>query len=326
MCTALSFKSGSTYFGRNLDYEFSYGEEVVIIPRNYPIKYRHLAKDKNHYAIIGMAHVENSFPLLYDAINEYGLGMAGLNFVGNCVYEEINDNKVNIASFEFIIYLLSSCKNIKEVKEKLKIINVTKEAFSPQLPPSQLHYMVSDSEESIVIENRIGGIKIFEHTIGVLTNNPPFEYQMAALDNYKYLSTKDPENTFSKEVDLKNYSRGMGAIGLPGDLSSQSRFVRIAFGKFNSTTYKNEKESVSQFFHLLHSVEQQSGLCEVKPGKFEITIYSSCCDLEKGIYYYTTYKNHQINAINMHDVDLEGTELSLFPLLDEEAINYQSRK
>lgn len=325
MCTAISYKSGSTYFGRNLDYEFSYGEEVVIIPRNYPIKYKYKEENSSHYAVVGMVHIENNFPLLYDGINEHGLGMAGLNFVGNCHYEEFKENKDNIASFEFILYILSTCKNVKEVKEKLRTINVTNDSFSPQLPPSQLHYIVSDADESIVIENRIGGIKVFEHTIGVLTNNPPFEYQMAALNNYRSLSNKDPINTFSKDIDLSLYSRGMGAIGLPGDLSSQSRFVRVAFTKFNSTTSNNNIENVNQFFHIMHSVEQQDGVCEVKEGKYEYTIYTSCCDLNKGIYYYTTYKNHQINAINMHDVDLNATGLFKFKLLEEESINYQSK-
>ncbi len=325
MCTAISFKSDSAYFGRNLDYEFSYGEEVVIIPKNYTIKYKYKEEDSSHLAIVGMAHIENNFPLLYDGINECGLGMAGLNFVGNCHYENYKENKDNITSFEFILYILSTCRNVKEVKEKLKNINVTNDSFSPQLSPSQLHYLVSDADESIVIENRIGGIKVFEHTIGVLTNNPPFEYQMAALNNYRSLSNKDPINTFSKDIDLSLYSRGMGAIGLPGDLSSQSRFVRVAFTKFNSTTSKKDIENVNQFFHILHSVEQQNGVCEVKEGKYEYTIYTSCCDLNKGIYYYTTYKNHQINAIDMHDVDLNTAGLFKFKLLDEESINYQSK-
>ncbi len=325
MCTAISFKPGSTYFGRNLDYEFSYGEEVVIIPKNYPIKYKYKKESASHFAIVGMAHIENNFPLLYDGINECGLGMAGLNFVGNCHYENYKENKDNVASFEFILYILSTCRNVKEVKEKLKNINVTSDSFSPQLPPSQLQYLVSDADETIVIENRTSGINIFEHTIGVLTNNPPFEYQMAALNNYRNISNKDPENTFSKDVDLSLYSRGMGAIGLPGDLSSQSRFIRVAFTKFNSTTFTNDSENVNQFFHILHSVEQQSGACEIKEGKYEITIYTSCCDLKKGIYYYTTYKNHQINAVNMHDIDLNKNELVTFKLLDDEHINYQSK-
>ena len=112
---------------------------------------------------------------------------------------------------------------------------------------------------------------------------------MAALNNYRGLSTKQPENTFAPGVELSAYSRGMGGLGLPGDLSSQSRFVRVAFTKQNSKSDDSENASVSQFFHILGSVDQQRGLCEVTDGKYEITLYTSCCNCDKGIYYYTTY-------------------------------------
>ena len=85
MCTAAVYRTKDTYFGRTLDYEFSYGDEVTITPRNYPLKFRHIGAIEKNYAILGMAHVVGDYPLYYDAINEKGLGMAGLNFVGNAV-------------------------------------------------------------------------------------------------------------------------------------------------------------------------------------------------------------------------------------------------
>ena len=96
MCTAATYKTKDFYFGRTLDYEFSYGDEITITPRNYPFHFRHSDKVlDNHYAIIGMAHVAGDYPLYYDAINEKGLGMAGLNFVGNAVYAEPVSGKEN---------------------------------------------------------------------------------------------------------------------------------------------------------------------------------------------------------------------------------------
>ena len=158
----------------------------------------------------------------------------------------------------------------------------------------------------------------------MLTNNPPFDKQIFALNNYRNLSTKTPENTFAKSLDLNQYSRGMGAIGLPGDLSSQSRFVRVAFTKMNSISGDGEKESVSQFFHILNSVDQQRGCCEVDDGKYEITLYTSCCNTNKGIYYYTTYDNHQITAIDMHKENLDGDKIIKYPLITEEQIRMQN--
>ena len=138
------------------------------------------------------------------------------------------------------------------------------------------------------------------------------------------LSAKQPQNTFANRLTLNSYSRGMGAIGLPGDLSSASRFVRAAFTKMNSISGESENESVSQFFHILGSVDQQRGCCEVSEGKYEITIYSSCCNAAKGIYYYTTYNNHQISAVDMHRENLDATELIRYPLITEQQINFQN--
>ena len=138
------------------------------------------------------------------------------------------------------------------------------------------------------------------------------------------LSPKSPENRFASGLDLQRYSRGMGAMGLPGDLSSQSRFVRVAFVKMNSISGDSEKESVSQFFHILGSVDQQRGCCELEEGKYEITIYTSCCNATKGIYYYTSYDNHQITAVDMHRENLDGEQLVRYPLIKEEQIRLQN--
>ena len=131
--------------------------------------------------------------------------------------------------------------------------------------------------------------QVYDDPVGVLTNNPPFPVQLFALNNYAGVSRKQPENPFAGTLKLDAYSRGMGAMGIPGDLSSQSRFVKAAFTKLSSVSGDSEKESVSQFFHILGSVDQQRGCCEVGDGKYEITIYTSCCNADKGIYYYTTY-------------------------------------
>jgi choloylglycine hydrolase len=125
-------------------------------------------------------------------------------------------------------------------------------------------------------------------------------------------------------LELKEYSRGMGAMGLPGDWSSQSRFVRAAFVKENSALGNTETECVAQFFHILDSVAQIKGCCEVERNKYEITIYSSCCNADKGIYYYTTYSNRQITAVNMHLENLDGTDLLCYELIKSQQLRIQN--
>ena len=193
-----------------------------------------------------------------------------------------------------------------------------------QMPAGQLHWIIADRNSAITVESVSDGIKVYDNPIGVLTNNPPFDEQMFRLNDYMNLSRKQPQNNFSDKLELKTYSRGMGAIGLPGDLSSQSRFVRVAFVKANSVSAKGETESVSQFFHILGSVDQQRGCCEVKDKEYEITIYTSCCNADKGIYYYTTYDNHRISAVDMRKENLDGNELISYPMITEENINYQN--
>lgn len=324
MCTAATYQTKEYYFGRTLDYEFSYGEEVVITPRNFPLVYRFQDTVDNHYAMIGIAHVAEGCPLYYEAMNEKGLGMAGLNFVGNAVYRKEQPGRDNVATFEFIPWILGQCATVEEARGLLGRINLTDTPFDETLSPAKLHWMIADRNGAIVVESVQEGLRIYENPVGVLTNNPPFDRQLFQLNNYMRLSPKDPCNLFSDKLDLRTYSRGMGALGLPGDLSSQSRFVRASFVKMNSVSGDSEEESVSQFFHILGSVDQQRGCCEVAGGKFEYTIYTSCYNADRGILYYTTYDNHRITAVDMRLEHLDSDGLIRYPFVQGEQILLQN--
>ena len=322
MCTAATYQTNHFYFGRTLDYEFSYGDEVVVMPRNFPLHFRSAGDVCNHYAIIGMAFVPGKEPLFYDAINEKGLGMAGLNFVGNACYHPYAESFDNVAQFELIPWILSQCASVGEARQMLSRLNILDEPYSEKLTVAQLHWLIADRNEAITVESMGDGLKVYDNPVGVLTNNPPFEQQMFALNNYMHLSPKQPKNCWG--IDLTAYSRGMGAIGLPGDLSSQSRFIRAAYTKMNSLSGASEAESVSQFFHILGSVDQQRGCCEVAEGKYEITLYTACCNADRGIYYYTTYDNHQISAVDMHRENLDSDLLVRYPIIQEEQIRFRN--
>jgi choloylglycine hydrolase len=324
MCTAATYKTKDFYFGRTLDYEFSYGDEIAVMPKKFPLKFRYMGELSEHNAIVGMGHVVGDYPLYYDAINDKGLGMAGLNFVGNAAYAEVRDGSENVAQYEFILYVLSKCDNVVQAKELVSRINLVGTPFSEQLPTAGLHWIIADESGAITVESMRDGMHIYDNPVGVLTNNPPFNYQMFNLNNYIGLSESQPENKFSDKLDLQTYSRGMGGLGLPGDLSSQSRFVKVAYTKMKSRSGDSENESVSQFFHILGSVDQQRGLCEVEKGKYEITLYTSCCNASKGIYYYTTYDNSQISAVDMNRCDLDGEALVRFPVVTGEHILWQN--
>lgn len=324
MCTAVTYKTRDFYFGRTLDYEFSYAEEVTVMPRGYCLPMRHRPNFVTRYALVGMAYVLEEYPLYYDAVNEKGLCMAGLNFVGNACYGKCKARMDNITQFEFVPWILGQCESVEQARKLLKKLSLVDTPFSSELPISQLHWIVADSKEAITVEAMADGLHIYDNPVGVLTNNPPFDRQMLRLNDYMNLSPKEPENRFAAGLELKAYSRGMGAMGLPGDLSSASRFVRAAFVKMNSVSGESEAESVSQFFHILGAADQQRGCCEIAPGEYEITIYTSCCNASKGIYYYTTYDNRCITAVDMHRCDLDGSTLYRYPLVKTQQIVWQN--
>ncbi len=316
MCTAISFKTKDHYFGRTLDLEYHYNESVVITPRNFSFPF-----SDNHYALIGIATVIDSYPLYYEATNEKGLSMAGLNFPGNAFFHPVDESKINVAPFEFIPYILTQCATVREAKTLLEKISIADINFRPDLKASPLHWMISDKDESITVESVKDGLKVYSNPVGVLTNNPPFDWHITNLANYINLSAEEPENTFAPSADICTYSKGMGAFGLPGDLSSASRFVRATFTKLNSVCGESEEESVSQFFHILGAVEHTKGTVHLGNGKYEITVYTSCCNTDKGIIYYTTYENPQICAVDMYKENPDGSKLSEYPLKNMLCIN-----
>lgn len=323
MCTAVTYMTRDHYFGRTLDLEYSYNETVTVTPRKFPFPFRTKGILDSHYAIIGMATVAEGYPLYYEAANECGLAMAGLNFPGNAHYFEEIPGKDNIAPFEFIPWILSQCKNLTETRKLLDKINLCSIHFSEQFPMSPLHWIVADRSGALTVESVADGLKIYENPVGVLTNNPTFDYHMTHLCDYLNLTHAEPENRFGK-LDLAPYSKGMGAMGLPGDLSSASRFVRAAFVKLNSVSGEGERESISQFFHILGAVDQQRGCVKMPDGRYEITVYTSCINTDRGIYYYTTYDNHCICAVDLHRCDLNTTALVQFSLVKNEIVNKQN--
>ena len=308
MCTAISYTNKCHYFGRNLDLEKGYGERVVITPRHFPFVFRNLPKCALHYAMIGMAAVADGYPLYFEATNERGLSMAGLNFPQNAVYGAFAENKENVASFELIPYLLGRCAGLSDVRRILENVNVVNESFSEALPASPLHFLISDSAGSLTLECTVEGMKVYDNPFGVLTNNPPFPFHASNVENYMALHAGAAENKLLPNLSLKNYSLGLGALGLPGDFSSASRFVRALFVKENSVA-SGEGESVNQFFHILSAVAMPRGCVLAANGDYEYTRYSCCCNTKTQIYYYTTYEDRTIRDVALHAFDLDGEKL-----------------
>ena len=325
MCTSLTLLSKCFYAGRNLDLEYHFGEQVVITPRQYCIEFKRQLPLKQHFAMVGMANVTQGYPLYAEAMNEYGLYMAGLNFPGNAVYWPPCDNEEKqVAPYELIPWVLGQCKTLEQAKKILNGIRIIDIPFCEQMPSAPLHWHLADRTGALVMESTQNGVKLYEDKIGVLTNNPPYEFHCTNLSQYLGITAKPAENRFSQSVELSPFGQGMGGIGLPGDASPASRFVRAAFLKHNSVFEDDEDAVVAQFFHILDAVAMVRGSVITPEGKNDITTYSCCINGQQGIYYYKTYENNRISAIHLHQENLDASELCLFPLISEQSIFHQN--
>ncbi len=307
MCTAITlFDDG--LFGRTFDYEKSFGQQVVITPRHF-----NFGGFASVYSIIGIATVAKGIPLYFDGMNECGLWGGALNFPDCAVYHPKTEGKINLASYELLAYILGRCKNVETAKEILRETNITPDSFSKELPSTALHWIFADGQSAVTVESVGDGLRVYDNILGVLTNSPDFSFHSTRLADFMTLGAAHPENRLTK-YKLCAYSRGMGAIGLPGDFSSSSRFVRGVFIKENIKTFRGESRA-NKFFHLMDSLTVPYGCVRTAEGLPVVTIYTSCADRESGIYYYTTYSHRRICAVK-HDPRVR--ELCVYPMDDSE--------
>ena len=322
MCTAIYESSPRPLFGRTLDLECSYGESIVLTPRLFELRFIHESSAPSHQAILGVACLHEGYPLYYDAVNEAGLAAAALSFMGNARYRPKRKGAYNIASAELIPWLLSRAESLSDALSLLRHTNITKYAVSREHEVTPLHWLIADKSGALTLETGVGGVKIYENPVGVLSNSPPFDYQMTNLANYMSAKSAPPQNTLCPDTELVHYSRGMGGLGLPGDFSSPSRFVRAVFAKNHTSAAKNKKEAVSRFFHIMDTVSQPRGSALTESGEPISTVYTCCADLSEKTYYFTTYDCRQIRAVTMSALPLDGDRPISFPMHFEEKILY----
>lgn len=321
MCTAVYFKAGDTYFGRNLDLEFSYTEEVTVTPRRFALNFRAMPPVPSHYAMIGTAFIPEGMPLYYDATNEKGLSMAALNFPEYAHYTSPTGER-ELAPFEVIPWVLSRCATVKEATVLLNGLRIAAIDYSDAFPVTPLHWLLADANSAVAVEPLAEGLRVSDDPVGVLTNSPPLDYHLTRLADYTALTADTPPTRLGN-VPLSLYSRGMGAVGLPGDWSSVSRFVRAAFVATHAVCGDDEAQGVSQMFHILQSVAHPRGVVRMPDGRCEITVYSSCCNTRTGTYYYQTYDG-SVHAVALSRAEITGERLSRYPLAKNSGVTWQN--
>lgn len=273
MCTVLR---NNHCIGRNFDYEESYEEEIVIVPKD---------KYHNTYSVMGICTgAVDDYPLLYDGINEHGLFCGGLAFEGNAKYRRYQDGMGNIPSFDFTFQVLANNKTVKEVRKWLEDVNIWCEPFSDEFPNTDLHWFIADVDEAIIIEQTVDGLNVYDAETNVMTNNPPYPLQ---LDYYK--EEKEYIGVCAYK-DKEWFTRGMDTDNLSGGYTSEERFIRASYLLEQSEKAIKDisHNTINETFHLLSSVEQVYGATPVGD-KYEYTIYSAVYNLGTKSLWVKTY-------------------------------------
>ena len=309
MCTAITVGGTSAIFGRTLDLERSLGEVLVLAQRAAPIP--GLAAT-DHPAILGTAILSGGAPLFFDAMSEHGLAAAALNFPCSAAYLADRAGKTNIPSYAFIPFILANAKSLAEAKHLAATLNVTPDSFAPDLPATPMHWMISDGREAIVVEPRECGLVVYDSPCGVLTNEPPYDYQLRRLADFRALTPADPESRLLSPPPRID-SGGLGALGLPGDPSSTSRLVRAAYARAYTSSDGSEWGEVSRFFHIAETVAVPDGCSRDRSGNPTRTVYTCCYDLTHFAYYVRTYASHRLHSLAPVELDLSGGQTLAIP-------------
>lgn len=260
MCTALYYQN--KLFGRTFDEEHHYQQQIITIKEDEPLFFRYLGKIEKHYAMIGIG-IKKEIPLYFDAMNEHGLAIAALNFPSEATYENKKGN--DLCVFEFIPYLLATCKNVAEVIFTMKHHHLCNESYSKEYEVTPLHWMVVDHQRCIVIEPLKDGLHIMENEYGVLSNAPNFLQQ---VQHYQQCNI------------------------IPSDESSTSRFIRLIDRKQKIKPYQND---FITFYHLINQVL-------VLKGYPQSSQYITCYDIKKLCFYYHDVESLQTTSQSLKKI------------------------
>lgn len=324
MCTAVSYKN--RLFGRTFDYHKSFGEGILITPREKV----NFGEAKNRYSMIGMGILVDDMPLYYDGMNEFGLFCAALNFSGFAHYDNLEGKKTGISSSHLVGFLLGFCKSVDEVKGAMDNIAITSERPAEEMKAAQLHWMVCDGRGCAVIEPTKGGVRVRDNPFGVLTNAPDFAFHSIRMADFASLSPRDGQDNMTDGM-APPYSHGMGAIGLPGDYSSTSRFVKAAFVRKNirpildfnphmAVSRKNEICEVNDFFDLMKSVSVPYGCSFGEDNMPMLTLYTVCADPEELNYYFTDYTGKTICLARLREIHFTAKKIISIPIYRSDEI------
>lgn len=316
-CTGLKLvsKDGSVVHGRTLEFGIQVDTSIVVVPEGYEFVgttpqgngLKYAAK----YAAVGAIAFDNI--AIMDGLNEKGLAVGTFYFPGFAGYSKITpENQAKAVSpVEFSNWLLTQFATIEEVKAALSEVviapTVVKE-WGPTAAP--FHYIVYEkSGKSLVIEPIDGKLVTHENPLGTFTNSPTFDWHLTNLRNYINLTPNNPKPLKIDGLEFASFGQGGGMVGLPGDFTPPSRFVRAAIFSITATPSANAKESIFQTFHLLNQFDIPVGLARDKVGDVvytDSTMITCARDPQSLKYYFRTYDDQTIRVVDLTKFDFKA--------------------
>ncbi|WP_194191014.1 choloylglycine hydrolase family protein [Clostridium chrysemydis] len=326
MCTSLTLttKDNKHLLARTMDFPMEFGQSVHFIPRKYKwVNAIDNSENITKLALVGMAAIIDKHPVFADGVNEKGLACATLYLPGFAKYDLESGEKFGLASYDFVLWMLSKYSNIEEIKEDIKNITFVEKELSLLKIAPPFHWIVTDkSGKSIVVEKTEEGLEVHDNPVGVMTNSPNFKWHLENLR--QYIGVHPMQNSKIKlgELELSAFGQGSGTLGLPGDYTPPSRFVRAAYSRQNILDIEGEFKGISGAVHALNSCNIPKGIVMTTDRGTDFTIYTSAMCTESGKYYYSTYENRRLTCIDLFKEDLDSKEIKSYHYKREEDIEF----
>lgn len=329
-CSSIAWdtKDGKHIWGRNFDFNSIAESFTMVVPRNFEyytsgtefdhnLSLENVVKSK--YAAVGLGTMSmKTTPVFYDGINEKGLMGGQLYYADFASFpDEVKPNSKPLNPGFVVSQALLQCASVEEVIDLLtKQYTVINEELAETLPT--VHWAFSDrSGETIIVEPDNQQMTIYRHTAGVLTNSPSYDWHKQNLLSYLNVQNTEFPDRNMDGVEVKKPFKGTGALGLPGDFTAQSRFIRASFLKYYGIKGKNEDQGIEYFFHLLDNVAMPLGMIKVAdgddPSAYDETIYSSAMCAESKKFYWRSYENSRIHCVDLN-LELDNSDIKLIPL------------
>lgn len=328
MCTSLTLRTKDDHhlFARTMDFTLDLNQSIIITPRQY--KWENISGETiiAKQAVVGMGIDYQGKVILADGLNESGMTCAALYFPGFASYSpKLDDSNTNLAPFDFVLWSLTQFDSVQAVKKEINKVSFVDVPLSILNTTPPLHWILSDkSGECIVIESTNQGLHVYDNPVGVMTNSPEFSWHLQNLRQYIGLRAKQFEPTQWGDLTLSAFGQGSGSVGLPGDFTPPSRFVRAAYWKQNIKGVENEIEGITAIFHILSTCEVPGGGVVTLDNIEDNTIYTSAMCLESGTYYYHTYDCRQISAVNLFNENLDTDKIKMYPFHRIQPIRYEN--